>query len=435
MSERADTPPGVAANIAHLGKGYRIYALVILTIVYVLNYVDRQILAILLPGIKAELNLNDTQLGFLFMTFGIFYATLGIPIAMLADRTNRRNVVAAALTIFSLMTAACAFVANYIQLVILRVLVGVGEAGSSPPSHSMIADMFPPKARATALAFFSLGVNIGLLIGLFAGGWLAENYGWRTTFIIVGLPGVLMALVVLFTVKEPERGASDGVAPGTEETPAIGEVVSFLWSQKAFRHIALGSALIAFVGYAGVAWVPTFLARSFDMKLGEIGMMLGLVIGFAGGAGTFGAGFFADKLGHKDVRWNMWLVALAGVVAFPFGVALYLTDSKTAAILLFIAPAAAGAIFTGPAIAMTQGLAKLRMRATASAILFFILNLIGLGAGPQVVGMLSDFFAASAGEESVRYALLAITPLGLWGALHFFLAAKTLEEDLARAKA
>jgi multidrug resistance protein len=435
MSERADTPPGVAANIAHLGKGYRIYALVILTIVYVLNYVDRQILAILLPGIKAELDLNDTQLGFLFMTFGIFYATLGIPIAMLADRTNRRNVVAVALTIFSLMTAACAFVANYIQLVILRVLVGVGEAGSSPPSHSMIADMFPPKARATALAFFSLGVNIGLLIGLFAGGWLAENYGWRTTFIIVGLPGVLMALVVLFTVKEPERGASDGVAPGTEETPAIGEVVSFLWSQKAFRHIALGSALIAFVGYAGVAWVPTFLARSFDMKLGEIGMMLGLVIGFAGGAGTFGAGFFADKLGHKDVRWNMWLVALAGVVAFPFGVALYLTDSKTAAILLFIAPAAAGAIFTGPAIAMTQGLAKLRMRATASAILFFILNLIGLGAGPQVVGMLSDFFAASAGEESVRYALLAITPLGLWGALHFFLAAKTLEEDLARAKA
>lgn len=432
MSERVEAAP---AGAAVMSNAYRTYALVILTIVYIMNYVDRQILAILLPGIQADLDLNDTQLGLLFMTFGIFYATFGIPIAMVADRTNRRNVIAAALTVFSAMTAACAFVGSYIQLVIFRILVGVGEAGSSPPSHSIIADMFPPKLRATALAFFSLGVNIGLLIGLFVGGWLAENYGWRATFLIVGLPGIVLAVIVYFTIREPARGASDGVTPGTEDAPTVKEVMSFLWSQHAFRHIAIGSALIAFVGYAAVAWWPTFLVRSFEMTLTEIGMLLGLVIGIAGGIGTFGAGFLADRLGHIDVRWNMWLIAIAGAVAFPFSVGLYLTDSKLVMILLLIIPSAAGAIFTGPALAMTQGLAKLRMRATASAVLFFILNLIGLGAGPQAVGMLSDAFSVWAGPESVRYALLAIMPLGLWGALHFFLAARTLKDDLERAKA
>jgi predicted MFS family arabinose efflux permease len=433
----ADTTSAEGSTGSFITPAYRRYALGILTVVYSVNYVDRQILSILLEPIKIDLSLSDTQLGLLFTTFGIFYATLGLPIAMLADRTNRRNVITASMTIFSGMTAACGAVTSFWQLMVVRILVGVGEAGSSPPSHSMIADLYEPKTRATALAIFSLGVNIGIFIGFLVGGFVAQWYGWRWAFLVVGLPGLLLAGLVHFTLKEPPRGHSEGRAgqDEQEDAPSLVEVLRFLLTQPAFRHIAAGATLVSFVGYGAVAWLAPFLVRSHGMEVGNIGLALALIIGIAGGLGTYGAGFLADKLGQKDIRWYMWVVAAAGVIAFPFGFSVYLSEDLSWTLGLFIVPAAAGSLYLGPSLAMTQGLARLKMRAAASALLLFILNIVGLGLGPQAVGIVSDLLEPTYGVESLRYALLAMTPFGLWGSLHFFLAAKTLGDGLERAKA
>ena len=437
---------------------YRRYALIMLTVVYTTNYVDRQILSILLQPIKMELHLSDTQLGFLGgIAFAIFYATLGIPIAMWADRSNRRNIIALALTIFAGMTAVCAFVQSFTQLALARIFVGVGEAGSSPPSHSMIADMYPPEKRGAALGVFSLGVNIGILIGFLTGGWVAQWYGWRTAFLTVGFPGLLVAAIVRLTLREPPRGHADGIAD-TADAPGVLAVFRFLWGQRSFRHISFGAALFAFVGYGAVVWLPAFLSRSFHMAPGAIGTSLALIIGISGGLGTYIGGRLGDRLGKRDVRWNLWATAIVWIGVVPFQVWLYTSlDSGTSACLytyvaaggqpacglsqdalkalaIFIVPAFAGAYYLAPGLAMTQALVTLRMRSVASAILLFILNIIGLGLGPQSVGILSDQLAPHFGAESLRYALLASSAMGVWGAVHFIIGARSLKADIERAR-
>ena len=413
---------------------YRTYVLIVLTAVYTVNYVDRQILSILLQPIKEELLLTDTQLGFISgIAFAIFYATLGIPIAMLADRWNRRNVITIALTLFSGFTAACAGATNFLQLAAMRIGVAVGEAGSSPPSHSMIADMYPPEKRGAALGVFSLGVNIGILIGFLIGGWVSQWFGWRAAFLVVGIPGILMALLVRFTVREPIRGHSEAMVD-SGNAPGVFEVFAFLWGQRSFRHIAFGSALAAFVGYGAVVWLPAFLARSFELHQGVIGTSLALIIGISGGLGTYMGGWLGDRFGKKDIRWNLWVIAIIWFSVAPFNVALYLSGDPVWALGLFIIPAFAGAAYLAPILSMTQSLVTLRMRSVASAILLFILNIIGLGLGPQTVGFLSDALQPEFGVESLRYALLITSFVGLWGALHFVLGARTLKEDIERAR-
>jgi predicted MFS family arabinose efflux permease len=441
MTDRAGAATGAAGGAApSLGftPAYRNYALFVLMLGYSANYVDRQILAVLLEPIKLELGVSDTMLGFLSgITFAIFYATLGVPIAMLADRTNRRNIVAAAITIFSTMTVACGFVTSFAQLALARIGVGIGEAGSSPPSHSMISDMFPPEKRAGAMGIYSLGINIGILIGFLVGGWVSQWYGWRAAFFVVGGPGIVIALLVRFTLKEPSRGHADGASAQQVAAAAPGfmEVWKLLWAQKSFRHIAFGCATAAFSGYAGVTWIPAFLIRSFQMTPGEIGTWLALIIGFVGGAGTYVTGWLADRYGKGDVRWNLWVVAIIMFLCFPFSVGMYLSSDKYWALAMFLLPAFAGAAYIGPALAMTQGLVTLRMRAVASAVLFLILNLIGMGLGPQAVGILSDLYNDSFGQESLRYALLTVMFVWIWAGIHFVLGARTLKDDLARAKA
>ena len=422
------------AHKAEFSNAYRNYALFMLMLFYTANYVDRQVLSILLPYIKAELLLSDTQLGFLGgIVFAIFYATLGVPIAIWADRSNRRNIVTMALTLFSVLTVACGYVTNFTQMVVARIGVGVGEAGTGPSSHSMIADMFPPEKRASAMGIYSLGINIGILIGFLVGGWVAQWYGWRAAFMIVGAPGLIIALLVRFTVKEPTRGHADGIVV---EGAAIkvGAVFSHLWSQKSFRHLSFGTALAAIGGYAGVIWLPSFLSRSFHMGSGEIGTWLALIIGFSGGAGTFLTGWLADRFGKRDIRWNLWVVAIIMALCFPFSIAVYTTFDKYTALMLFIIPAFAGAAYVAPALAMTQALVTLRMRAQASAILFLILNLIGMGLGPQLAGYLSEKYMPAFGQESLRYALLTISVVWIWAALHFVLAARTFKADIERAR-
>ena len=415
---------------------YRRYAMLLLVLVFTSSHVDRQILAILLQPIKLELQLSDTQLGFLSgVAFAIFYATLGIPMAMWADRSNRRNLIALALATWSGMTASCGLAANFWQLALARIGVGVGEAGSSPPSHSMIADMYPPAERAGAMGVFSLGINFGLMTGFLVGGWVSQWYGWRAAFYVVGLPGLLLALIVRFTLREPPRGYAEGLQSSSHAAPSLATVVRFMTSTPTLRHLAAGATLASFVGYGVVLWLPTFLIRSHGLQSGQIGTALAFLFGVMGGISTYVGGQLADRLGKRDVRWNVWVVAIAIVVSLPFTIAAYLARDIQTASLLSIVPALMSGVYLGPSFALNQSLVTVRMRSVASAILLFILNIIGLGLGPQIVGILSDFFQAQHGAESLRYALVCLSLVNVWTALHYFLAGRTLQEDLTHVSA
>ena len=410
------------------------YAVGLLTVVYTFNFVDRQLLSILQESIKADLVLSDTQLGLLTgFAFALFYVTAGIPIARWADRANRRNIVALAIGIWSFMTAISGLVANYAQLLLARIGVGIGEAGGSPPAHSMISDIFPPERRASALAFYSTGVNIGILFGFLAGGWINEFFGWRVAFMVVGLPGIIIALIVRFTLAEPLRGLADNRVVA-DTAPPFKSVVSLLMSRKSFRHMAFGAALNAFAGYSTSSWTASFMIRSHDMTTGELGTWLAGIMGLGGAIGVFAGGVIAEKLAPRDQRWYMWLPALTGVVCVPFMAATYLVDTAYAALMLSIIPGILFNVYLGNTLAMTHGLVGLRMRALASAILFFILNLIGLGLGPWAIGLLSDYLEPSLGLESLRYAMLYLLPAAMtWSVVHLYLASRTLREDLAAA--
>jgi MFS family permease len=412
---------------------YLRYALGLLCAVYVVNFVDRQILAILLPSIKADLQLTDTQLGLLSGTaFGLFYATLGVPIARLADRVSRKWVITVCLALWSGMTALCGSAAGFASLLVLRVGVGVGEAGGSPPAHSLISDYFPPERRATALAIFSLGVPIGILIGFLAGGWLNESLGWRKAFVAVGSPGLLMAAIVAITLHEPPRGHSEGLqAEGA--TPSALDVIRFLWSARTFRHLSLASGLYAFVGYSVINWVPSFLIRTHHLSSGEVGSWLALIIGVGGGIGVYLGGVFADRWGAKNPRGRALVPALAMAVAAPFSLAVYATSNTALTLVLLVVPTGLGLMYQAPAFAITQSLATPKMRATAAAVLLFVINIIGLALGPLATGALSDALEPRYGADSLRWALMIVSTLLIWSSLHFYLASRTLAQDVERA--
>jgi len=392
-------------------RRYANYVLAILFLVYVFNFIDRTILSILVEDVKRDLGVSDTAMGFLTgIAFALFYTIAGIPIARWADVGVRRSIIALGLLVWSLMTAASGLAQNFGQLVAARVGVGVGEAAGSPPAHSLIADYFPPERRATVLSLYSTGIYVGVLFGYLAGGWINEFFGWRQAFFVVGLPGVALALLVRFSIREPPRGHSERIVE-VEAPEPWQAVFRFLWSLPSFRHLAFGAGMAAFSGYGFAQWAPTFLRRVHDMSSGEVGTWLGLIIGFGGVLGAPLGGFLADRWGRGDVRWYAWVPGISAVLSIPFALGFLLIDS----------------------LAMIQAMVKLRMRAMASAVLFLILNLVGLGLGPQAVGALSDLLKSSYGDEAVRYALLIVTFSGLWAGVHYALAARTLADDL-RAK-
>ena len=436
MSET--TPSEKDASTPLYTKGYTHYVLGVLVMVYVFNFVDRQILAILAESIKTDLDLSDTQLGLLSgVAFGIFYATLGIPIARLADRYSRVNIISICLAIWSLMTALSGVAQNFWHLLIARIGVGIGEAGGSPPSHSLIADYFPTNARASALGIYALGIPVGILFGNLAGGWINEFFGWRYAFLVVGIPGILLAILLKMTVKEPPRGYSEGKQPEIEHVPFL-QVLKTMWGYKSFRHLSLGAATQAFVGYGAIAWMPPFLIRTHDMSTGEVGTALGSIIGIAGGVGTFMGGFLADRLGKSDARWYMWLPGVGFLIAVPFSLGVYLVDGLSLALALYVMPALLVNLYTGPTFGMTQSLAPLAMRSAASALLLFIINIIGLVFGPTTVGFLSDFLQSGwsmDATESLRWALFACSFVYIISFINYTMAARTLREDLATAQA
>jgi predicted MFS family arabinose efflux permease len=283
--------PGQKTDTKEVRSLYRNYVLVILTLVYVFNFIDRQLLVILQEAIKKELELSDTQLGLLSgFTFALFYVTLGIPIARLADKGNRKNIVAMSLGLWSLMTAFSGLAHNFVQLLFARMGVGVGEAGGSPPAHAMISDYFPPGKRATALSIYSSGLYIGILIGFLMGGYLNQELGWRNAFFVLGIPGILFSLLVYATVKEPQRGATDSHSWAATEAQSLAHVLKLLYAKKTFVYLALASGLHVFCIYGLFNWEPSFLSRLHGMKNSEIGVALGLIFGCTGAVGTYMGG-------------------------------------------------------------------------------------------------------------------------------------------------
>ena len=447
MSEPSERPPADSSATTDpteaAGPGpvsftnrYKQYVLGVLLVVYVFNFIDRQILAILAQSIKTDLGLTDTQIGLLSgLAFGIFYATLGIPIARLADRYSRVNIISICLAIWSAMTAISGFAQNFWQLLVARIGVGIGEAGGSPPSHSLLADYFAPTERATALGIYAIGIPVGILFGNLAGGWINEFFGWRNAFLVVGIPGVLLAVVLKMTVKEPPRGHSEVKPVEVEQVPFL-TVVKTMWGFKSFRQISLGAATQAFVGYGAIAWMPAFLIRTHDMSSGEAGTALGLIIGFAGGLGTFLSGVLGDRLGRRDVRWYMWIPAYGFLLAVPTSLGVFLLDDLWVILALYCIPAFAVNLYTGPTFGMTQSLAPLAMRASASALLLFIINIIGLVFGPTAVGFLSDLFQelyAIPDTESLRWALVICGLVYFVSFGNYLFASRHLKRDLEAA--
>jgi MFS family permease len=415
---------------------YLRYALGLLTAVYVVNFVDRQVLSILQQSIKEDLGVSDFQLGLLTgAAFGIFYATLGIPIARLADRVSRKGVMAVCLTIWSGMTALCGVAGGFASLLVYRVGVGVGEAGGSPPAHSLISDYFPPEKLGTALGIFSLGVPLGIMVGFLAGGWMDEFLGWRMAFLVVGLPGLLLAVIVMTTLREPPRGGVVlGDASSRRAALPVTEVLRFLLRSRSFRHNGVAAGLYAFVGYSVTNWAPPFLIRSHGMSAGEAGTALALIIGILGGLGIYCGGVITDRLSLRDVRWRMRVPAIAMWASVPFGLIVYTTADTRLALTLFTFPVFLGLLYQAPALALAQSLSTPRMRATASAVLLFLINIIGLAMGPPITGLLSDLLEPRLGEDSLRYALLIVSFVLIWSGVHFWLASRSLPEDLAFAR-
>ena len=423
-------------NPTGYSKAYLRYALGLLTTVYVVNFVDRQVLSILMQSIKQDLGLSDLQLGLLSGTaFGIFYATLGVPIARVADRVSRKAVMATSLTIWSAMTALCGSASSFLSLLFFRIGVGVGEAGGSPPAHSMISDLFPASQRGTAMGIFSLGVPVGIMVGFLAGGFMNDILGWRAAFILVGAPGILLAGIVGLTLREPPRGINETQAPAPQDTaaPSAQEVLRFLWSSPSFRHNAWGSALYAFVGYSTTTWAPAFLERSHGMTTSQVGTALALLIGIGGGLGIYLGGALTDRFGIRDERLRMRIPAYAMWLSVPFGFVIYTTNQTPLALALFIVPTFLGLMYQAPSLALVQSLATPKMRATASAILLFIINILGLAIGPPATGFLSDQLTTAYGDDALRYAML-LTSLVLVGAgYQFWRASQTVAEDLRHA--
>lgn len=412
----------------------RYYLLALLTLAYAFAHIDRSIVSVLLPSIKHEFEVSDTALAFLSgLAFVTFFILLGIPIAVWADKGSRRNVIALSIALWSAMTALCGAAASFAQLVLARIGVGVGEAGLTPATHSILSDLFPPKERAFAMGIYSAGVYIGLLLGLSMGGYFAQHLGWRETFIIAGLPGLAMALLLRLTIAEPQRGHRDDSLSAIDGYPKLTEVLRYLWQTRAARYTFLGIAFCAMSTQTQAVWLPSFLIRSHHLSMTMAGVMMGMAAGIGGALGTVGGGRLSDFLGARDERWRLWIVTVAmGLAPVCFLSVLFVQNILLLAITMTLG-AMFSAVHLAPTSAVIQNLTPLKMRARASALAIFMINMLGLGAGPLIVGRLSDHLHPAFGDDSLRYALTPVILFALVSAAIYFLAGKRLGEHATRA--
>ena len=406
----------------------------ILLIVYIFNFIDRQIVNILAEPIRLELGLSDTQIGLMTgLAFALFYTVLGLPIARFSDRptTHRPKLIAAALATWSAMTALCGMAQNFFQLLLARIGVGIGEAGCTPPAHSLIADMVEPKKRSSALAFYALGIPIGTLLGMMIGGLLADFVGWRMAFFIVGVPGVVLAIVVAWGLKEPRRHLTEAqAASNAQQTMPLGRAVRSVMGSRAFVLLLVAGSAAAFLAYGKTTWTTIFFQRTHGLTPGEVGFWFGVVNGAAGIAGTFLGGWLADRYGAENRRHVLTAPAVGMALAVPLAFLAYRADNWLFALTLLFLPTLFNSLYYGPTYSAAQGLVPLRARAIAAAVLLFFQNLVGLGLGPLFFGMLSDWLRPEYGEESVRYVLYGAAFLGLLPAFFFWRCSLRLNEEL-----
>ena len=412
---------------------YRWYILIALTIVYIINIADRFILIVLQESIKKEMLFSDAQLGLLTgFAFAFFYAFLGIPIARLADKKNRRNLITIALVVWSGMTALCGITTRFWHLLLARVGVGIGEAGCTPPAVSIISDLFPQKKRATPLAIYSIGLTFGMMLGYIVGGKLNALYGWRIAFYAVGIPGLIVALFIRMTIKEPSRGMADGIKPQKKVIPfrdALKEMVG----SKAYLHMAIGTALIGIVFNGVGTWCAPFYERVYNMPSDEVGMWIGILAGTGGGVGTFIGGYIVDKLAQRNSRWFMWIPALAALLAPPAIITCFLVGQKSISLALLCVTLFIGGSWYPSILSMSQGLVPPRVRAMSMAMILFLISLSG-GIGPTLAGWLSDIMAKSQGVKSLPYAVCIVSMISFLSAIQFMIASKFVDRDLKNQK-
>lgn len=446
-----------SAVIEPLSKGYRRYALWVLLVIYTLNFLDRQIVNIIAEEIKRDLGLADWQLGLMSgLAFAVFYTVLGIPIARLAERANRATIIGTAVGFWSFFTVLCGFTQNFWQLVLARIGVGVGEAGCSPPAHSLITDYVPKAMRASAIAFYSIGTPLGTLLGFAMGGLVADAYGWRVAFMVAGAPGIVVALVTVFTLPEPRKTLSaDLRARSAAGGPSLRAAVKVLTAKRTFWFIAFAAAIKAFIGYGHAPFTASFFLRVHGEQLAELaawwsgvlgftlgplgflGLALSIVGGGAGVIGTILGGALADRLGRKDLRAYMSVPAIAALVSIPIFITAVLLPDMVPAIPLLAVSLLLGSLWYGPVYATAQSIVEPRMRATCAALLLFIINLVGLGLGPLAVGIASDVIASNFVEgaqavreaEGVRWALILSMLFNVLAFALFWAARRTIRED------
>jgi MFS family permease len=416
-----------AASQASLA--YRGYVLVILVLVYTFNFMDRQIVGILAVPIKADLSLTDSQLGLMGgLAFALFYTSLGIPVARLADRVSRTGVMTCALALWSAMTAACGLTHSFVQLFLARLGVGVGEAGGVAPAYSLICDYFPRSERARALSVYSFGIPIGSAAGMVAGGLISSLISWRVAFFIVGVAGLVITPIFKLTVREPVRGTFD--QPGTLHVqPTLRHIFAVLLRKPSFWGLALGAAASSMMGYGLFFWIPSFLVRSFGMNLLQASLSFGALVLVGGLVGIWSGGVITDRVGEKHKSAYALIPAIAFLATLPFYVVGVLSTTLWMSIAVMIVPIALGLAWLGPILAAVQHLVPANMRSTASAIFLFVNNLIGIGLGTTLIGTLSDAMHTRFGTDSLRYAILAGTGFYLVAALFFILASQRLEKD------
>ena len=425
MSASPVTPAPQAASL-----GYRSYVLVVLVLVYTFNFIDRQIVGILAVPIKAELHLTDSQLGLMGgLAFALFYTLLGIPIARMADRVSRTGIMTVALALWSLMTAVCGLTHSFVQLFLARVGVGVGEAGGVAPAYSLICDYFPAKERARALSVYSFGIPTGAALGIVLGGYITSLMSWRMAFFIVGLAGLLMTPLLKLTVREPERGALDPKPAAAARAPTLLEVIAVLARKASFWGLSLGAASASMMGYGLFFWAPSFLVRSFHLTLLHASLGFGALVLVGGLIGIWFGGALADRYGEKRKAMYAYIPAMAFLATLPFYAAGVLSTTLWISFAVLLVPTALGLAWLGPVLAAVQHLVPGNMRATASALFLFINNLIGIGLGTTLIGVVSDLTRARFGSESLRYAILAGTSFYLIAALLLFFAGRKLAKD------
>jgi MFS transporter, Spinster family, sphingosine-1-phosphate transporter len=425
---------------------YKNRLLLILGVILAFNYVDRSILGLVLQNIKTDLSLSDTQLGFLTgIAFAVFYSVMGLPIARWADRGNRVTIISVTTALWSVAVVLSGLASNFVQLLLSRVVAGVGEAGCTPPAYSMIADGFTRAERPRAVARYQLGAPLSNVISLLVGGWLNELYGWRMTFMLLGLPGLVLAVVARCCLKEPRnikpmRGAASPVdlqsssMPEAEELasvhPSLKEVFATLWSNRTYRHLLICNSLVYFFAAGINAWQATFFIRSFGLKTGELGIWFTLVFGLGGVLGLYWGGEWAARYARDNERLQLKAMAVMYCCFSVISTLTYLSPDKYIAFTLLGVGALSIGTAGGPLFAMIQALVPERMQAVSIAIIFLVGNLVGSGLGPLAVGALSDALRSRLGEESLRYALLAMYPGFLWAAWHFWRASRTVTHDL-----